>query len=73
MLKLELLAYNFHESLDLAPVFKEVLRILRNHPTALCRKNEKGFASAWMRPQATIVFQQVSTLALNGRKWDGRS
>ena len=68
VLKLELLAYNFHESLDLAPLFKEVLRILEP-PNSIVPEERKRLRKRLDAAAATIVFQQVSTLALNGRKW----
>jgi len=72
VLKLELLAYNFHESLDLGPLFKEVLRIL-DQPSSLSQEERKGLRKRLDAAAANIVVQQVAALRLKGQGWSGNT
>jgi hypothetical protein len=68
VLKLELLAYNFHESLDLGPLFKEVLRNL-DLPSRASADEQKKLRKRLDTAANTIVFQQVAVLSVNGQRW----
>jgi hypothetical protein len=72
VLKLELLAYNFHESLDLGPLFKEVLRIL-DQPGSLSQEQRKGLRKRLDAAAANIIVQQVAALRLKGQGWSGNN
>jgi hypothetical protein len=68
VLKLELLAYNFHESLDLGPLFKEVVRTV-DSPGVASAEDRKRLRKRLDAAAATIVFQQVTALSLKGQRW----
>jgi hypothetical protein len=68
VLKLELLAYNFHESLDLGPLFKEVVRAVET-PRVASAAERKGLRKRLDAAAATVVFQQVTALSLKGQRW----
>lgn len=68
VLKLELLAYNFHESLDLGPLFKEVARTVEL-PGVVSTDERKRLRKRLDAAAATTVFRQVSALSLKGQRW----
>lgn len=68
VLKLELLAYNFHESLDLGPLFKDALRRL-NLAQSLSHEEQRKLRKRLDAAAANIVFQQVAALRLKGQAW----
>jgi hypothetical protein len=68
VLKLELLAYNFHESLDLGPLFKEVVRTVEL-PGVASTDERKRLRKRLDAAAATTVFRQVSALSLKGQRW----
>jgi hypothetical protein len=66
VLNLELLAYNFHESLDLGPLFKHVQNeIIREH-------KESEYLERLEKVTQQVTNKQVSTLEEGGGKLDGR-
>src|SRR5947209_4488869 len=67
VLKLELLAYNFHESLDLGPLFKEVVRVIDQNKN-MSADERKQLKKRLDAAAGAIVYQQVSALALKGRQ-----
>ena len=68
VLKLELLAYNFHESLDLGPLFKDVSRNLAE-PSSLSQEKRQALRERLDRAAFKVTYQQVSALSLNGYHW----
>lgn len=66
VLNLELLAYNFHDSLDLGPLFKDVYKALEGNPT----KNQP-YIERLTRVTRDVVDKQVAMLAEAGGKRDG--
>jgi hypothetical protein len=70
ILKLELLSYNFHESLDLGPLFKEVHRTLEA-PSQLPAEEQAQLRKRLDAAAQTIVIQQSAALSLNGLRFPG--
>lgn len=67
VLNLELLAYNFHEALDLAPLFKHVNRKIPNsNPT-----KAEQYRDRIERVAAEVTSKQIATLEEVGGKLDG--
>ena len=66
VLNLELLAYNFHESLDLGPLFKHVQKEI------LIKHAEKEYLDRLVRVTQQVTSKQVATLEEAGGKLDGR-
>ena len=66
ILNLELLAYNFHDSLDLAPLFKDVYSEL-----AVDREKYKDDIERLKKVTLKVIAKQVATLAEAGGKRDG--
>jgi hypothetical protein len=66
VLNLELLAYNFHDSLDLGPLFKDVKRKLDKAP----RKN-KAYLDRLIDVTKDVTAKQVAMLQEAGGKRDG--
>lgn len=66
VLNLELLAYNFHDSLDLGPLFKDVYKKLDENRT----KNQP-YIDRLTRVTRDVVHKQVAMLAEAGGKRDG--
>jgi hypothetical protein len=65
VLNLELLAYNFHESLDLGPLFKHVQKeIIRAH-------KESDYLDRLEKVTQQVTSKQVSTLEEGGGKLEG--
>lgn len=67
VLNLELLAYNFHEALDLAPLFKHVYRRI---PGSNAKKAEQ-YRDRVERVAAEVTSKQIATLEEVGGKLDG--
>lgn len=66
ILNLELLAYNFHDSLDLAPLFKDVYSELAED-----REKQKENIERLKKVTLKVIAKQVATLAEAGGKRDG--
>src|SRR5262249_53551568 len=60
VLKLELLAYNFHDSLDLGPLFKQVY--LRIDAEVRNKEEKKAYLDRMQRVAAVVTGRQVSAL-----------
>ncbi len=60
VLKLELLAYNFHDSLDLGPLFKQVY--LRIDGDVHDQRKKKSYLDRLQRVAAVVTGRQVSSL-----------
>jgi hypothetical protein len=69
ILNLELLAYNFHDSLDLGPLFKDVYRHLdKDHPLG----RNKQYVQRLVKLTRDVVDKQVAMVEEAGVKLDGR-
>ena len=68
VLKLELLTYNFHESLDLGPLFKEMLRKLEM-PSSLSAEDRTSLRTRLDAAAEKVAVQQIAALSLNGERW----
>lgn len=68
ILSLELLAYNFHESLDLGPLFKDVHRQIHNPPGSANQALEKRLE----RVAKDVTSKQIDVLGEAGRRVDLR-
>jgi hypothetical protein len=66
VLNLELLAYNFHDSLDLAPLFKDVYKKLDENP-----EGNQVYVERLKRTTRDVVAKQVAMLEEAGGKVDG--
>lgn len=66
VLNLELLAYNFHDSLDLGPLFKDVYKALEANPT-----RNQPYIDRLTRVTRDVVDKQVAMLAEAGGRRDG--
>ncbi len=66
VLNLELLAYNFHDSLDLAPLFKDVYQKLGENP-----EGNQVYVDRLKRLTRDVVAKQVAMLEEVGGKRDG--
>ena len=66
VLNLELLAYNFHDSLDLGPLFKDVYKALEANPA-----RNQPYIDRLTRVTRDVVDKQVAMLAEAGGKRDG--
>lgn len=66
VLNLELLAYNFHDSLDLGPLFKDVYKVLEED-----RNTNQPYIERLTRVTRDVVDKQVAMLAEAGGKRDG--
>ena len=66
LLNIELLAHNFHESLDLKPLFKEVYKKLAEN-----RQDNGTYIERLTRVTRAVVERQVAMLAEAGGKRDG--
>jgi hypothetical protein len=66
VLNLELLAYNFHDSLDLGPLFKDVYKALEAKPG-----RNQPYIDRLTRVTRDVVDKQVAMLAEAGGKRDG--
>ena len=60
VLKLELLAYNFHDSLDLGPLFKQVYQSIDDHVSA--EKEKQSYLERLQRVAAVVTGRQISAL-----------
>jgi len=67
VLNLELLAYNFHESLDLGPLFKHVFRRIDRGEVAA--ENTQELLKRLERVALEITSKQVGVLEEAGAKW----
>jgi hypothetical protein len=65
LLSLELLAHNFHDSLDLGPLFKVVLRRLEE-----AQPQNRNYIDRLRRVARDVIDKQVTNLAKNGGKRD---
>lgn len=70
VLKLELLAYNFHDALDLAPLFKDVYRRLTDEATAenrgVDRDSRKALLKRLEQVASEVTDKQISALEDSG-------
>lgn len=66
VLNIEMLAYNFHDSLDLGPLFKDVYKELEENPT-----RNQPYIDRLTRVTRDVVDKQVAMLAEAGGKRDG--
>jgi hypothetical protein len=66
VLNLELLAYNFHDSLDLGPLFKDVYKKLLKHP-----RQNKGYIYRLEKVTRDVVAKQIAMLDEAGGRLDG--
>jgi hypothetical protein len=66
VLNLELLAYNFHDSLDLAPLFKDVNKKLLRHPDA-----NKPYIDRLTKVTRDVIAKQIAMLEEAGGSLDG--
>jgi len=66
VLSLELLAYNFHESLDLGPLFKEVHKQITNSP----KSGDKALQKRLERVAKEVTGKQIEILGEAGRRID---
>ena len=66
VLNLELLAYNFHDSLDLGPLFKDVYKKLEED-----RGKNQHYIDRLTRVTRDVIGKQVAMLAEAGAKQDG--
>jgi len=66
VLNLELLAYNFHDSLDLGPLFKDVYKKLEDN-----RQANQPYIDRLTRVTRDVIDKQVAMLAEAGGKRDG--
>jgi hypothetical protein len=66
VLNLELLAYNFHDSLDLGPLFKDVYKKLEER-----RQVNQPYIDRLTRVTRDVIDKQVAMLAEAGGKRDG--
>jgi len=66
VLNLELLAYNFHDSLDLGPLFKDVYKALEEN-----QPRNQPYIDRLTRVTRDVVDKQVAMLAEAGGKRDG--
>jgi hypothetical protein len=67
VLNLELLAYNFHDSLDLAPLFKDVYKRLDRDP-----KGNQIYIDRLKKVTRDVVAKQIAMLEEAGARSDGR-
>jgi hypothetical protein len=65
VLQLELLANNFNQSLDLAPLFKDLAAKL-THGAGLTREQSAALEKRLDRTAANLIFKQVNSLARRG-------
>jgi hypothetical protein len=65
VLKLELLAYNFHDSLDLGPLFKQVYQQIDEH--VLTQREKKSYLERLQRVAAVVTGRQISALKEPGQ------
>jgi hypothetical protein len=74
VLNLELLAYNFHESLNLKPLFLDLKRKIdqqmRGAPSAATREEYQGYQERLERVAREIARKQVIVLEGVGKKFD---
>jgi len=74
VLNLELLAYNFHESLNLKPLFLDLKRrtdrAIARSPNAAARAENQGYLDRLERVAREIARKQVIVLEGVGRKFD---
>src|SRR5262245_31434306 len=68
ILNLELLAYNFHDSLDLGPLFKDVYKQLDRNPPS--KQNDQNIARL-VKLTRDVIDKQVTMLVEGGAKLDG--
>ena len=66
VLNIEMLAYNFHDSLDLGPLFKDVYKELEENQT-----HNQPYIERLTRVTRDVVDKQVAMLAEAGGKRDG--
>jgi hypothetical protein len=66
VLNLELLAYNFHDSLDLAPLFKDVHKKLLKHP-----QQNKNYLDRLEKVTRDVVSKQIAMLDEASGRLDG--
>ncbi len=66
VLNLELLAYNFHDSLDLGPLFKDVYKKLLKHPDV-----NRPYIDRLKKVTRDVVAKQIAMLAEAGGRQDG--
>jgi len=66
VLNLELLAYNFHDSLDLGPLFKDVYKKLYEKP-----QENKQYIERLVKVTREVIGKQIAMLAEAGGKRDG--
>lgn len=64
VLKLELLAYNFHDSLDLGPLFKQVYQDIDDHVSA---NDKQRYLERLERVASVVTGRQVSALKEPGQ------
>jgi hypothetical protein len=64
VLKLELLAYNFHDSLDLGPLFKQVFQQIDEG--GLSPKDKQSYLDRLQRVAAVVTVRQISALQEGG-------
>jgi hypothetical protein len=67
VLNLELLAYNFHDSLDLEPLFKYVNKELGKNPHL---EQNKQYADSLVKVAREVVARQIAILEERGNKLD---
>jgi hypothetical protein len=67
VLKLELLSYNFHEALDLGPLFKDVYREIAGSK----KEGSPQYVARLERAARDVVAKQVEALEEGGGKLDG--
>jgi hypothetical protein len=60
VLKLELLAYNFHDSLDLGPLFKQVYQQIQQG--VLTQREKESYLGRLQRVAAVVTGRQISAL-----------
>src|SRR5262245_66517477 len=68
ILDLEMLAYNFHDSLDLGPLFKDVQRQLVRNPLA---SQKKQYVDRLTKVTRGVSDQQIAMFGEAGAKLDG--
>lgn len=64
VLKLELLAYNFHDSLDLGPLFKQVYQNIDKHVSG---DDKKNYLERLQRVASVVTGRQISALKEPGQ------
>jgi hypothetical protein len=67
VLDLELLAYNFHESIDLGPIFKDVYTRLLDRSTPLSESDGKTYRERVERLAKEIIDKEISVLEVEGK------